>query len=201
MLNEQHTNSVAPIRNRWIHEVHQSTGVERDIRRVLGEPSAWSDIYAAKVKLDGYLSTISELSRHKDYVDLSSGLEEFIAFCKQVIFSCKVFESTVSGREIGRIANFAQSSEQTKNISQLLRLTRRQNLPLSLYLTNANAVIKDIKKLLSEAVELFSHQLVAVIGKAGRGKTQLAAEVTSQNDDRLAGILLHGKKLFVRGNA
>ncbi|NMV28390.1 hypothetical protein HKB32_04335, partial [Vibrio parahaemolyticus] len=82
MLNEQHTNSVAPIRNRWIHEVHQSTGVERDIRRVLGEPSAWSDIYAAKVKLDGYLSTISELSRHKDYVDLSSGLEEFIAFCK-----------------------------------------------------------------------------------------------------------------------
>ncbi|MBO0246524.1 hypothetical protein J0671_24540, partial [Vibrio sp. Vb0592] len=77
----------------------------------------------------------------------------------------------MSGREIGRIANFAQSSEQTKNISQLLRLTRRQNLPLSLYLTNANAVIKDIKKLLSEAVELFSHQLVAVIGKAGRGKT------------------------------
>ncbi|NOI97837.1 hypothetical protein [Vibrio sp. T3Y01] len=195
MLNEQHTNSVAPIRSRWIHEVHQSTDVERDIRRVLGEPSAWSDIYAAKVKLDAYLSTISELARHEDYVDFSSDLEEFIAFCKQVISSCKVFESTVSGREIGRIANFAQSSEQTKNISQLLRLTRRQNLPLSLYLTNANAVIKDIKKLLSEAVELFAHQLIAVIGKAGRGKTQLAAEVTSQNDDRLTGVLLHGKKL------
>ncbi|TBT17610.1 hypothetical protein D5E84_15060 [Vibrio parahaemolyticus] len=194
MLNEQHTNSVAPIRSRWIHEVHQSTDVERDIRRVLGEPSAWSDIYTAKVKLDAYLSTISEIARHEDYVDFSSDLKEFIAFCKQVISSCKVFESTVSGREIGRIANFAQSSEQTKNRSQLLRLTRRQNLPLSLYLTNANAVIKDIKKLLSEAVELFSHQLIAVIGKAGRGKTQLAAEVTSQNDDRIAGILLHGKK-------
>lgn len=195
MLNEQHAKSVAPIRSRWIHEVHQSTDVERDIRRVLGEPSAWSDIYVAKTKLDACLSTISGLARHEDYVDLSSDLEEFIAFCKQVISSCKVFESTVSGREIDRIANFAQSSEQTKNISQLLRLTRRQNLPLSLYLTNANAVIKDIKKLLSEAVELFSHQLIAVIGKAGRGKTQLAAEVTNQNLDRLAGVLLHGKKL------
>lgn len=195
MLNELHTNSVAPIRSRWIHEVHQSTDVERDIRRVLGEPSAWSDIYAAKVKLDAYLPTISELASHKDYADLSSDLEEFIAFCKQVISSCKAFDSTVSGIEIGRIANFVQSSEQTKNISQLLRLTRRQNLPLSLYLTNANAVIKDIKKLLSEAVELFSHQLIAVIGKAGRGKTQLAAEVTNQNVYRLAGVLLHGKKL------
>ncbi|MCG9561124.1 hypothetical protein L1D28_05635 [Vibrio chagasii] len=195
MLSEQHTTSVAPIRSRWIHEVHQSTNVERDIRRVLGEPSAWSDIYAARVKLDSCLQTISEYAKQEDYKSLTSNIEEFISFCEQVTSSCKVFESTVSGREIGKIANIAQSPGHTKNISQLLRLTRRQNQPLSLYLTNANALIKDIKKLLSEAIELFAHQLIAVIGKAGRGKTQLAAEVTSYNADRLAGILLHGKRL------
>ena len=41
MLLEQHEKSIAPIKGRWFHEVHQRMDSELQVRKVLGEKEAW----------------------------------------------------------------------------------------------------------------------------------------------------------------
>ncbi|HBC3529443.1 TPA: ATP-binding protein [Vibrio parahaemolyticus] len=195
MLNEQHRHSVAPIKKRWLHETHQTTSTERDIRRILGEPSAWSSFHAARAELIDYTNKIIELAKSDEYKHLARDIEEFICFCQQVIANCEIFGSSISGRDIKNIEAIATSIKQTTTVYQLLRILRRQNLPLSLLVTNANAAIKDIKRLLNKACVLFSQQVLAVIGRAGSGKTQLSAELTSSSSNRIAGVLLLGREL------
>ena len=55
----------------------------------------------------------------------------------------------------------------------------------------AHAAYRDLKHALS-------HQLVAIIAKAGCGKTQLSAQLTAATEDRPGGILLYGKNLQSR---
>ncbi|MFW9638281.1 hypothetical protein V3H44_04000 [Vibrio parahaemolyticus] len=195
MLNEQHRRSVAPIKSRWLHEIHQTTSTERDIRRILGEPSAWSSFQTARAELVNYTNKIIELAKSDEYKLLVIDIEEFVCFCQQVISNCEIFGSSISGRDIKNIEAIATSTKQATIVHQLLRVLRRQNLPLSLLVTNANAAIKDIKRLLNKACELFSQQVLAVIGRAGGGKTQLSAELTSSSPNRIAGVLLLGREL------
>ncbi|HCH1698342.1 TPA: ATP-binding protein [Vibrio parahaemolyticus] len=195
MLNEQHRLSVAPIKSRWLHETHQTTNTERDIRRILGEPSAWSSFHTARAELVNYTSKIIELAKSDEYKLLASDIKEFVCFCQQVISNCEIFDSSISGRDIKNIESIATSTKQATTAHQLLRALRRQNLPLSLLVTNANATIKDIKRLLNKARELFSQQVLAIIGRAGGGKTQLSAELTSSSPNRIAGVLLLGREL------
>lgn len=195
MLEEQHRRSVAPIKSRWLHEIHQFTETERDIRRILGEPIAWSSIQKVRTELIFYISEIIEMAKLDKYEALTDDIDSFVVFCQQVIEKCGVFGKAISGRDMIIINAIATSVNEATTAHQLLRMLRRQNLPLSLYITNANALVKDIKILLKKACKLLSQQVIAVIGRAGGGKTQLSAELTGSSSNRIAGVLLLGRDL------
>ena len=197
MLGKQHAISVAPIRKRWLHDVHQKTDIEEITRKILGEPSAWKGFVNIAEELTWAIEKIEKALSDDIYKAWKQDLNSFVHICQNLVCSFELFKNTISGEHISYVETLLTdiSDKSSTNISQVLRVIRRKNLPLSLVITNAIAAIKDAKKNLKKAVELFTHQLVAVVADAGGGKTQFSAELSSDANDRPAGILLLGRDL------
>lgn len=197
MLTEQHVKSIAPIKTRWIPEVHQQMDAEHLVRRVLGEKEAWN-IFA---EIANDLSEVSdEIDSEIDnpvYSIWRNELETFQASCKTLLSYCELFKNDISGSDIEDIkSTLENASEDLKHgIHKTLMKLRSNNLPLALTITNALAYLKDAKKLFKTAIELLSQQLIALIADAGGGKTQFSAELTAPSGDRPAGILILGRTL------
>jgi len=197
MLEKQHTISVAPIKKRWLHDVHQKTDVEKTTRRILGEPSAWESFDNIAGELTWASQSISEALGSETYKLWIKELDAFNNKCRNLVSSVELFKNTISGEQISYVKELLDELDQDSNqpISKVLRLLRRKNLQLSLVLTNALASLNYARKKLAKAVELFSYQLIAVVADAGGGKTQFSAELTSATEVRPAGILLLGRDL------
>lgn len=197
MLAERHEISVAPIKSRWLHHVHQRMGMEQKIRQILGEPHAWEKFEFARLSL---LEVIELIKKEIDEPIYELWRIELIAFsqvCETFCEVCTLFEKTLYEINIEQIDEAIARTviNSQHHIYKVLQKLRRRNLQLSLVLTNALAFIKDIKWLLKSAQELLSHQFIAVVAEAGGGKTQFAAEITAANPNRPAGILLLGRSL------
>ena len=197
MLKEQHSISVAPIKKRWLHEVHQKTDIEKTTRRILGEPSAWESFDKVSGELIWASQKVLEALDSETYRPWREELDAFNNKCRNLVSSFELFKNTISGDQISYVKVLLDDLGQDSNdpILKILRLLRRKNLQLSLVLTNALASLKDARKILAKAVELFSYQLIAVVADAGGGKTQFSAELSSATEVRPAGVLILGKDL------
>jgi hypothetical protein len=196
-LCKQHSISVAPIHDRWVKEVHQHLNVEVEVRQFLGEPYAWGEFESAGERLSRLAEVIEEIYDNPCYIEWADDLKEFIQACKENVKVAEYFNKNISAEDIDSIKSMLGDFNLSvgSRTFTVLRTLRKQNLPLALELTNALAIIKDIRKLLIDVVNSLSHSFVAVLADAGGGKTQLAAELTAPQDTRPAGILLHGRKL------
>ena len=195
-LAEQHHLSVAPIRGRWIKEVHHQVRVEKQLRQYLGEPSAWEEFKEAHTFLSEAYERIKKEVDEPVYSDWSEDLKIFLVFCSKCLKFAEHFTNTLSAEDIESInamLDYVKSLD--LKIHTILRQVRNRNFPLAIEITNSLAYIKDIRNLLEEALEYLSCRFVAVLADAGGGKTQIAAELTAAQQDRPAGILLHGRRL------
>ena len=75
------------------------------------------------------------------------------------------------------------------------RKLRALNLPIALDATNALDDMRIAQEMLDEVEDFLGVGLVALLADAGGGKTQIAAQLTTVQDDRPAGVLLHGRTL------
>ncbi len=199
MLAEQHEKSIAPVKSRWLHAVHQTLDIEHKARQILGEPGAWENFEKTGNSLTCSSEAIAAVIAEPVYYPWRSELNKFISQCEMYAAYCCQFQNPICGEHLGKINELVEASISYSNgaIQRVLRVLRRKNLPLSLVITNALAYIKDTKALLEDAHSLLSQQLIAVIADAGGGKTQFSAELTSPNDTRPAGILLLGRDLKI----
>lgn len=197
MLLEQHKISVAPIKKRWLHEVHQKTDIEQTVRKILGEASAWDAFDRIATDLIWVSNNINAALQEASYMPWQDELRSFDELCSSYVNSFGLFKTTICGEQITQVKSLFKTVNLGVNepIRVILREFRRRNLPLSLVLTNALVFIKDAKKQLKMAYELFSHQLIAVVADAGGGKTQFSAELTAASDSRAAGVLILGRDL------
>ncbi|MFK5894553.1 MAG: hypothetical protein QM504_15135 [Pseudomonadota bacterium] len=197
MLVEQHEISVAPIKARWLHNVHQIMDMEHEVRKILGEPSAWLHFESTMESLLVETNTIMISIDAEVYKPWHTKLEEFTSDCTMFSDFCLFFKKNLSAVNIEQIEEMVDiANNYSKNsIQKVLRQLRRNNLSLSLAITNALALIKDTKYLLESSQELLSHQFIAIVADAGGGKTQFAAEITAPCKNRPAGILLLGRSL------
>ena len=202
MLSDQHTHSVAPIKSRWIPNVHITTDTEHTIRQVLGEAIAFKAYEETLKSLTQIINEINAIVNEPEYAPLIDEIAAFLDVCVQNQEYCSLFNRPISRTDFEQIEEFHDRvfSYSFKGIYIVQQHLRRQNLRLSLYITNAIAYIKDVRKLLTETIDLLSQQLVAVIADAGGGKTQLAAQLTSETKDRPAGILILGRNLHKTGD-
>lgn len=201
LLKDRHCLSVAPIKGRWIKEVHHQVRVERQLRQYLGEPSAWDEFKEAGASLSEAYETIKRDVKEAVYSDWSEDLKSFLLFCSECLKFTEYFTNTLSAEDIESVNTMLDQVKLLDvQIHTVLRQTRSRNLPLAIEITNSLAYIKDIKNLLEEASEYLSCSFVAVLADAGGGKTQMAAELTAVQSDRPAGILLHGRR-FKKGGS
>lgn len=197
MLLEQHEKSIAPIKSRWLHEVHQRMDAELQVRKVLGEKEAWDTFKNIADNLDEVSETIESSIKKAEYSRWRDELKVFHAYCANLVEHCDIFNKDICGDDIQDVmATLEEVDSRSKlEIQRALMQLRSGNLPLSLTITNALAYIKDIKNLFRSAVELLSQQFIAILADAGGGKTQLAVELTAQMSDRPAGVFILGRCL------
>jgi len=197
MLLEQHEKSIAPIKSRWLHDVHQQMEAELKVRQVLGEKGAWNKFERITNNLNEVFETISSSRSDPKYSRWMNELEIFQSSCKTLLEYCDIFNKDICGDDIEDISKTIEEVDvkAKHEIRKTLMQLRSNNLPLSLTITNALAYINDAKNLFQSAIELLSQQFIAILADAGGGKTQLAAELTAQSIGRSAGILILGRSL------
>jgi len=192
-LHEKH---VAPIRQRWIPEVHQTIDAERELRRMLIETDAWEDVREFAQQLSDEAATIDA-----DASDLigpvADAVGEVSALVRIVAASLADGYSAVIRGDLDLLQQQikARPALQLQSLAVVPRKLRASRHRASLSVTNAIADIRRAQSLFDQ-IEIYPMtRLVSVLADAGNGKTELAAQLTAAFGNRPAGILLHGKDL------
>ncbi len=194
-LKKIHQRSVVQIGERWKPDVHQELNVERILRRNLLEIASWTEL---PLLIERLTSGTNELISNPPEAppDVRNELEALIhaSQCAR-----NFLEDITKSLEDGDILILRQALESFDfprgNWNTLLCRLRGMGHPCVLYATNLLADIYGAVELEHDLKQAVDEQSVAVIANAGCGKTQLAAQLTADKEDRPAGILLYGKNL------
>jgi hypothetical protein len=195
-LARRHLEAIQPIRERWLAPVHQSVDAERTVRRMLGEPGSWDQMIAVGSRLEKAAKAILD-SHDVSSKKIEKAIMPFIEACYAFADTLLHFHQILAD---GDLDNIQQKLRERKTlidaqVHAILRQLRASNLRIALDATNALDDMHIAHELLNEIEEFLGVALVAVLADAGGGKTQMAAQLTSPQDDRPAGILLHGRAL------
>lgn len=195
-LQNLHNRAVAPVQQRWQPEVHQTMQVEDDLHGFLAEPAAWTQITDAAQRLKSELDEVASCQTALS-APLAADTGRFTA-CGQEFL--KVTEQIVQWIHEGDVEKLrAYVPEVTYPFAGELR-----HVPRSLrgartiggmYATNALSTVRELLNSFGALERYLSTSMVATLGDAGMGKTELAVALTLPNARRSAGILLHGKQL------
>lgn len=195
-LAQRHHEAVQPIRERWLVPVHQSVEAERTIRRMLGEPGSWEQMVAVGRRLEKAAKAIFD-SHDVPSKKMEKTIKPFVEVCNAFAGTLLHFHQILAD---GDLDNIQQKLRERKTlidtqVHAILRQLRARNLRVALDATNALGDMHIAQELLNEIDDFLGVELVAILADAGGGKTQMAAQLTSPQDDRPAGILLHGRSL------
>ena len=200
-LREIHSRSIAPIRQRWLPEVHQIVDAERKLRELLCEPPKWEMLQAVPESLSKYIATTEgaiiqlPVSMTKEMAKLVKDVREFSAILKCTYSLLEQGDFDLLQQHLS-----TQSKVYAEDYSQLVRKLRSGRHNLALIITNILSDIRIGKKILEELSCCLEERLVCVLASAGCGKTQLSAQLTAEIEGRSAGILLFGRDLSAGNN-
>jgi len=198
LLSEKHNESVARISGRWLPDVHQIVDAERSLRRSLGEEEAWSDLIEVANRLrDGAAAVGADLaSLPENIFEEVNRLVEIANLMADAL--CEIYTALAGGDY-----EIVQQELSTQRVldprwNVLLRQLRKKRLPVVLRATNVVADISAANQLLDDLRKALEDRLIAVVADKGCGKTHLAAQLTAAEEDRPAGVLIHGRDLAAR---
>ena len=195
-LKQRHNEAIQPILERWLIPVHQSVDAERIIRRMLAEPESWVQMNAIGARLQKAIDLFSNSNKFISDQDATTN--------NPFIFACSAFADTLlqfhkflaeGDLEIVQQKLAERKTLISSTVCTTPRRLRASNSPIAMDATNALNDMRTAVKLLDEIDDFLGVGLVAVLADAGSGKTQMAAQLTSPQKDRPAGILLYGRDL------
>jgi hypothetical protein len=195
-LKQQRQESVQLIKERWLEDVHQPVEAEHIIRRMLGETESWNELINVGQRLKEEAETISDFNCSPSD-QLKKTIDSFAKACFAFVDTLLHFHEILSDGDIDVIKQKLAERKTliNKEIFDALRIFRSWNLPISLDATNALDDMLIAQKLLNEVQNFLMVGIVAVLSEAGGGKTQMAAQITAPQENRPAGVLLHGRNL------
>jgi hypothetical protein len=195
-LAQRHLESVQPIKEKWFEPVHQQTESERALRRMLGEPGSWNHLIETGTRLQKAGETIEEFATSVDVVPMEL-VQKFSYSCKAFAETLLEFHETLDQGDLDIIQQQLTDRQSllTDDVKATPRHLRRLAVPIALDATNALHDMRIAQSLLDEVEDFLGIGLVAVLGDAGGGKTQLAAAITAPQSERPSGVLLHGSML------
>ncbi len=199
-LEALHNLQVAPIRHRWMTEVHQEVDVERRLRRMLLEGNSWHRLDLVANRLTAETAALADASLQ--FISFESDAARIAVDSGQKVASIlrHVHSAIVKGDlEIVRQEDTSPLFRAFATLSLLLRRLRILNCSIALPITNILADLATARRMIATLEEALGTRLISVLADAGYGKTQLSAQLTSRTPDRPAGILLHGSHLRAGG--
>jgi hypothetical protein len=188
---------LAPVLPRWHPDLHQETGVERDIRRMLGEPAMWTMLQTQAARLDVDIARLETTAATPPSVELDA---------KPLITAARSAAGLLAGLATALASGshaLALDENQVDLTQELLQTPRRfrsARHPAALDATNVLADIFETRETIERLRAALSTRVVSVIGDAGDGKTHLAVQATSPRPDCPAGVFLLGAALAARDN-
>lgn len=192
----QHEQSVAPIKKRWFPEVHQKVDAERYLQRMLGSPTAWDELRSLA---DDLMESYEEIQLRLDTVpEKLKELSLQFQSCLQNLTD--QLKSVYNQLSEGNFLNLHQGissglKEQIKIVASFPRKARGARIQVGLIATDALADLYDALEVLEKVMDFLNTRLVGVVADAGGGKTQLSAELTTEQVNRPAGVMLLGRYL------
>jgi hypothetical protein len=199
LLTRLHEQAVAPIRRRWVPDVHEVLEAEETIHRMLGNSQSWSDLSELADQLQQDAEMISK-SRQTDGL-LGDLVKKFESDCLEMATAVRVLYDNIGRGDLDALRN--QLNEHLPPVTSEMKLAghqlRRGGHQVSLAVSNALSSLQASHEIVRRIDGSYSTRMVAVIAKAGCGKTQLSAQLTSGTPERLPGILIHGRDLAANG--
>jgi hypothetical protein len=191
---------VAAVRRRYNPELHVKVEVEQVLEQVLGRPEAWPVLArrATLLRRKAKQLRIDErkLARDDPARDTIRGL---LSDATQVEQRLRDLVAALNANGTDRATILAAepppiniTRRQAESAMAPLR-TARQPAAIGIHMLEAE--LRRACRLLSGFAERTSPQMWAVIGEAGRGKSNLAIALTNQGGDAPAGIYLQGRNL------
>lgn len=196
-LAERHRIAIQPIQERWLEPVHQDVDAERIIRRMLGEVDSWGQLIDEVGERLKNISDLLSCELDNAVPRLKPYITPFVDACSAFADTLLNFHQILADGDLDIIQQKLKERETLINIDvrSTPRHLRSANHPAALYATNALDDMYTAQELLDQAEEFLGVGLVAVLADAGGGKTQMAAQLTSSQKNRPAGIFLHGRSL------
>ena len=198
VLTDIHKTSIAPIRQRWIPEVHQVMYAEEQIGFSLGSASAWNELVDIHIQIEESTQEVIDLSS----IIPESIAGEFTSACETANEYSLLLSSIHQALEAGdydlTLQLIKDGTSFDPDWNKALRKLRNTRNRAAIYFTNLLSLIVDAQASLQSLSEVLQKRVLAVVANAGCGKTQLAAQLTSPTEDRIAGVLLHGRDLGAR---
>ena len=201
-LKNLHEQSIAPIQDRWIPEVHIRVGAENEIRRALGEPEHWPEV---KEQLGGLTTSIEELDAavaevEEQHREATASLADDL---KELRDAFKAIAGALTERDFATAIQFA-ASEWSPRLTpaegrRLAREFRRHGHHCAFVVQAGLARQHDSAKLLSRMRRYLSTKAIAVVGPANVGKTHLGVALTAARDTSPCGLYVEAWPLSRRG--
>lgn len=197
-LANAHNRSIAPIRKRWTPDLHVATDADRGIGLALARPGSMDNLkdYGNTIGnlvglLLGEIDTLPASIRSLLYT-FAEDMTGFAAYLAEIS------ESSNGKRPIEAIELVLERRSpltSERQIQRLARTCRRHRTPLSLVVESFCAEIHHALDAIDNVRKSASSPLIAIVGSAGIGKTQLAAQLTAPSADWIAGVFLQGGDL------
>lgn len=202
VLAQVHKRSVAPVEARWTPRLHTSHHVEHHIDRALLRPASFewlqqrTDDIAARIQaLRAALNGLDTTFR-QGAVEIADDLDRFVDDLREVLDAGRSLRPW-EVRE--RLAEQRPPATSPRTLRRLVLRLRQRRLPEALLVTGLGAEIRDIVQWLHDTRADIEAPLLAIIAAAGQGKTHLAAQMTSPNDQPTAGVFIQGGNLRAGG--
>jgi phosphoribosylcarboxyaminoimidazole (NCAIR) mutase len=190
-----HEESVAPIRQRWLPEVHQVVDAERRLREALGEVHSWSSLVEAAQNLREGAKQVLE-DQKKTASSIAKAVGDAATVARASADTLTEAHSALKTGDLNLLQQLLRTNlEMDEDIAGLPHRLRALRQAAALSVANVVADIRMSRKLLQDVNLVIGKGLIAVVAGAGCGKTQLSAQLTAPSSDRPAGVLLHGRNL------
>ena len=177
-------------------EVHQTVKVEKIIEKCLGRHSSWESLDSLEKSINNNLTTVKDAVNLADnYVQTT--LPDFIADGDRLCsFLNSLFAELAAGnfeKAKDLLAEDLSSdlSKYRKTISRLRAKRSHTAMAAANLLADFYAFSQEIKKVRNA----LNAKILAVVGKAGDGKTDLALDICRPREGFNAGVLFLGKDL------
>lgn len=198
-LSAAHERAIQPVKQRWVPHLHVTTSVESQIRIALAAPGSSADLREESARLETIAEALDDGMSHIDddalrtqCASVMSAVTEFIAGLASIADGC---DQGAPADVQARVKNAASPAVTVADLRKLARRLRAMKLPLALHVSALEPEFRHAIAVLEDHRRLLAASIVAVVGDAGTGKTQLGVQLTTPSGEDPAGIFMPGADL------